>query len=242
MRKYALLAAAAAMAVSGSVAQADFMFQTKRTSIATGMFTGDDLVELDVQNTGANGTGTTLLAATVTFESVNLQTKALDPNAQFFIRTYDADGTGIHNGDATDNDMDASGIGQETPLGTYARFGSVSQWTQAGAVPDPASSDDPNGPHGGLGYPASGKYTDGQSLSTFTVIGGANLTSGGVTDTSFKPLAFAVVPAGQEVDFTVNAAGAIGASFAGVISTPEPVSLGLLGIGTMGLLVRRRRA
>lgn len=240
MRTYSLLAATAGLALTVSVVRADFLFLTSRTA-ATGMFAGDDLVELQVKNDGNNGTGTTLLAATVTFSSI-------DPNGIFFVRTYDADGTGLHNGspgsDPADNDMDVSGLGGETPLGTYLRFGSSSQWTLAGSNPDFASSDD--GPHplgpGEPGYPSSGKYTDGQSLSGFTVIGGANLTSGGVSDTSFKPLAFAVVPRGQEVTFDVNVAGATGPAFTGRITYPEPATLGVLAVGAIGSMARRRRA
>lgn len=241
MRKYALLAAAAGLALAGNVARADFKFQHNRnngtnTPIASGMFAGDDVVELDVQNDGTNGTGTTLLAATVTFSST-------DSNGVFFIRTFDQDGSGMN------NDMDVSNQnGAAAPaFGTYARFGNTSQWTLAGSMPDNASSDDPNGPHG-VGqpnYPKSGMYTDGQSLAgPLTVIGGANLTTGGLNDATMKPLAFAVVPHGQEVTFDVNVAGSIGAAGTASIvdAVPEPTTLGLLGLGTIGLLARRRRA
>jgi len=243
MRKYALLTAVAAMAVSGSVAQADFIFTTNRTNITTGMFSGDQVVELDVKNDGNNGTGTTLLAATVNFESVDVKSGAANPNAQFFIRTFDQDGSGMNNDDDVSNQSgNAAGS-----FGTYARFGNTSQWVLAGSMPDNASSDDPNGPHG-MGqsnYPGSGAYTDGQAIKgSMTVIGGANLTTGGLNDTTSKPLAFAVVPAGQQVRFDVNVAGSAGPSYVGPPiddpPIPEPASIGLVGFGLLGLMRRRR--
>lgn len=199
------------------------------------MFAGEDLFELDVQNDGHGGSGTTLLSATVTFSST-------DPNGVFFIRTYDADGTGTHNGgspstDPRDNDFDASGLGGETSLGTNVRFGSSQQWTLAGSTPEFWSSDDPAfcppGPmcNPGANYPTNGKYTDGMAIKgPITVTGGANISNGGLPDTTFQPLAFAVVPAGEPVEFSVQAT-----------SSPEPASLALVIIGAAALFPRSRR-
>jgi hypothetical protein len=236
MRDYALAIALVALALSGTAARADFQFRSERSAITFGMFTGDDLFELDVMNDGHGGSGTTLLSATVTLSST-------DPNGVFFIRTYDADGTGMHNGgspssDPTDNDFDASGLGGESPLGTYVRFGPPSQWTIAGSDPEFLSSDDPGfqnegpGPGGpGINYPPSGKYTDGMALKgPITVIGGTNIRDVGLPDTTFQPLAFAVVPHNEPVEFSVQATG-----------SPEPASLGLVAIGAAALLARRRR-
>lgn len=235
MRNYALPMALVVLALSGTAARADFQFQHTRRAITSGMFAGDDLFEVDVMNDGHGGSGTTLLSATVTFSST-------DPNGVFFIRSYDADGTGMHNGgnpsaDPTDNDFDATGVGGETPLGTYVRFGPPAQWTLAGSDPDFLSSDDPGfqhyyGPQGpGLNYPLSGKYTDGMAVKgPITVAGGANISGGGLPDTTFQPLAFAVVPANEPVDFAVQAT-----------SSPEPASLGLVAIGAVAFLGRRRR-
>ena len=239
MRKYTTIAAAAALALSGAVARADFVYNTSRTSITSGMFAGDDVEELDIMNDGTHGTGTNLIAPTVTMQA--LLNGQPDPNGVFFIRTYNDDGTGIHNGgspstDPTDNDFDASGVGGESPLGTYVRFGPPSQWTLAGSDPEFLSSDDPGfsqyyGPQGpGLNYPLSGKYTDGMAVKgSISITVGANLTGGGLPDTTMQPLAFAVVPHGQPVQFTVNP-----------IPSPEPAGVLIAVVGITGLLVHWR--
>ena len=250
MKVHVLIAAAAAFALSGVSARADFVFQHSRTAITSGMFAGDDLVELDVLNDGTQSTGTTLLAATVVLESFDPAGKTVP--GRFFIRSYDSDGTGRHNGaspssDPTDNDMDVSGIGGESPLGTYVRFGNPAQWT-FGSHPTFLSSDDPSyvaNPKD-ANYPASGKYSDGQALAgPLQVIGAANLTGGGLTDSTFTPLAFAVVPHLQTVRFDVNIAGLVGPAYTGPPlddpSSPEPGSLGLLGLAGMAMAGRRSR-
>jgi len=239
MRKHTTIAAAAALALSGAVARGDFLYQTKRMQITSGMFAGDDVEELDIMNDASHGTGTALLGATVTMEAtLNGQP---DPNGVFYIRTYDADGTGMHVGgnpssDPADNDFDVSGVGGESPLGTYVRFGPPNQWTLAGSDPEFLSSDDPgfsqyDGPQGpGLSYPLSGKYTDGMALKgPITVNAGANLAGGGLPDTTMQPLAFAVVPHGESIQFSVIP-----------IPSPEPAGLLAAVVGITALLVRRR--
>lgn len=241
MRIGTTIAAAAALAMSGAVARADFQYHTSRTQFLSGMFAGDDVEELDIKNDGTNGTGTKFVAATVTMEA--LLNGQPDPNGVFFIRTYDVDVTGTHRGgspstDPLDNDFDVSGVGGESPLGTYVRFGPPSQWGWAGSDPDFLSSDDPGfikyfGPDGGPGvnYPPSGKYTDGMALKgPITVIGGANLNVG-LPDTTFQPLAFAVVPHGESIQFTVTP-----------IPAPEPGGTLVAVVCITGLLARRRRA
>lgn len=253
------LAAGIVIVLCAPLGRADFLFQTTRNAITTGMFTGDDSVELKVMNDGQNGTGTTLLAATVTFESYDFAKHKLAPG-QFFIRAYDF-GMDTHFGgdpssDPRDNDMDISGFGGEFPPGTYARFGSTTQWTLAGSSPMIWSSDDPQFTPPGPGemlppnYPSSGNYTDGQAVAgPITVIGGANLTSGGVNDTIFRTLALAVVPHNEEVVFDLSVAGSQGPAYTGppiadpipIPSVPEPTSLGLLGLSALMQMTRRRR-
>lgn len=247
MKLRVLLAAVLGLTLSSVWARADFVFLHNRTTITSGMFAGDDVVELDVKNDGTHGTGTTLLAATVVLESFDPTGKTFP--GQFFIRAYDSDGTGRHNGgdpssNPTDNDMDVSGIGGESPLGTYVRFGNPTQWT-FGSHPTFVSSDDANyvGNPKDATYPASGKYSDGQALAgPLQIIGAANLTGGGITDTSAMPLAFAVVPRFQPVRFDVNIAGSVGPSYTGPAIDdpfPEPASLGLLSVAGITVAVRR---
>ena len=245
-----VFAAAVALGLGAPVANADFVFQHRRSVITSGMFAGDDMVELDVRNDGQNGTGTALIAATVVFESFDPATGQTVPG-QFFTRAYDSDGTGRHNGgspssDPTDNDLDVAGIGGELPLGTYARFGNPTQWT-FGSHPTFLSSDDPNyvsNPKD-VNYPASGKYADGQALAgPLQVIGAANLTGGGLGDTAFASLALAVVPHNQPVRFDVNVAGFVGSSYTGPAIDdpfPEPAGLGFLGFAMLTLMARRCR-
>ena len=94
-------------------------------------------------------------------------------------------------------------------------------------------------------YPSSGKYSDGQALpGPLQVIGAANLTGGGITDTAFASLAFAMVPHDQPVRFDVNLAGFVGPTYSGPAiddPMPEPAGLALLDLAGMAVAGRRSR-
>jgi hypothetical protein len=228
MRKYAVLAAAAGLALTG-VAKADFIIDHTRVAITSGQFSGDDMVTFTVTNNGLGNTvGTSkLLAVDVTMGST-------DANPKFFIRTYDNDGSGIN------DDADLAG-NAGTPLGSFVRAGTTAQFTIVSSNPPLNSPDDQ------VTTKANAPYTDGQSLPGFEMVGAANLTGGGVNVATPKTFAVAVVPTGQQVHLS----GLLGAESGDALpftadapgtNVPEPTSLGLLTLGLGGLMVRRRRA
>lgn len=235
MRKLALLAAAAGLAAVGSVARADFTLTHSRTPITSGMFAGDDLVTLTIQQTG---TGT---AQTGTVISFDLTESSVAASPKFFIRTWSIAGGGY---DATvTNDTNADFVDQgetETDLatprpdraGSSARVGDGTTAFQNATLLQATPTE------------TATTYTDGQSVPTFDVKVGENGTTGYAVTTP-RTLALAVIPSGQDVTFhgTVSAFGGTAADLAfSVTDTPEPASLSLLGIGAAGLLMRRRRA
>jgi len=246
MRKFALLALAAA-AVSGSVAKADFVVSSSRTSNAFTIGSQSyDVVTWSVLNNGLNGTGTKLAQVDMAF---------YDPNKGMLI--------GVDVG--THPDIYNLNLGQVNTSPTVSYMdGNLSH---SNAAPGESilranlTVDQATGSPGSDTFASS--YTNQQAVAG---IAGDLFWSGSQPTISVTPLAFAytVVASGDPVTLLAPGAtrptavstaweqpatgfGVVGGSFIPITAsitngTPEPASLGLVGFAAAGLLARRRRA
>ena len=234
MRKFALVAAAALMAAAGSAVKADFVFQTIRTPVTTGIFAGDEQVVLQIeQGSGTAATGN-IISTVTSLSSIAAQPK-------FFIRTWNAAGGGWDTGDNVTPGSNAD-FGNQGTLSVDT----TTPRTPAGVGSNVKLIGATNTVLATTPSETATTYTDGQAVSGFSVTDGIGGTTGAAV-TTFKTIATAIVPVGQEVTFsgTASAAGGTAPDQAFVVqdpTVPEPASLAFAGIGGLGLLARRRRS
>jgi len=246
MRKIALLAAVAGVVAVGSMAHADFVYSILPITQISGTGTpldGDDVVTLMIQQTG---TGTAQVGNVSNYSGVTLTSTSANP--QFFIRTFDLNGSNSAGNGPAYNSTSASNVNPDLgnqaiteldgvtsrpgPSGSYVRLGtnSASDMAKFSLLASTPSE-------------SQGTFSDYQALATFSVDGGEPAPTGFNVNTA-KTLAVAVVPHGQEVTFSgtvfATSLGSVPSVFS--LSVPEPTSLALAGIGAAGLLARRRRA
>lgn len=249
MRKLGVLAAAAGLAVSGSVVKADFVLsstrQTGAITVASGPTAGTyDLVNFFITNTGTNGTGTTLNSVDIALYSPSGMLIGVGNGAKGGLPATSADVFATNS--ANVNSWIADNTSPFTLTSTAG--GSV---LLAGSNPANTAS---------VG-PSSQTFTNNELVAG--IAGAIFSTTGTQANTSPIQIAEAVVPTGALVEilnpvtsgrvFEPNSGtfSPLSGNFQAnndttangpyVNAVPEPGSLALVGIGAVGLLARRRR-
>jgi hypothetical protein len=234
-----LLAAGAVLALVGSSAHANFIVTGKRDpATGAGVPAGYEMIRWFAVNDGVGGSGNQLQSVDATM-SIDLNKS---PNGKFFVNFQDADNDGAP-------DANFTGGGSfiiSNPPGSYIRVGGA--LTFGTTFVPPGAFSDPDGTGAPTVNPLPQDNPAFANVKSFRVAG-AN-TTGPVLATTAQnaglgaQFAAAIVPAGTVVNFSGFIAGKVGPNnltFTATDPVPEPTTVGLLGVGAVGLLSRRRR-
>jgi len=231
MRAKLWIAGAVLATLTGSASANFVVTYTTQPAAGAGVPAGYTQYRFFAFNDQQGGTGTQLQSVDATMSIVSPADKSL------FIAFQDIDND-------TANDANFVGAGSSfaiaNPPGSYIRVGGAGSF---GTTFLPANStSDPEGTGSPSANPLPENNPAFQNMKAFRVAG-ANTTSpvGAITGAGAQ-FAAAVVPNGTVVNFKGFIAGKTGpANLTFDVTTPEPGTVALLGVGAIGLLKRRRR-
>lgn len=221
MRKSVVFAAAAALASAG-VARANFHISAVIQNLAD----GNERTEIFALNNGVDGTGTKAIASDITIADLS------GPNLVIgFVNnapTAHADVMGVFAPDPYNSDRSFVNLLGDPSGGTSGIDNDPTAYSVVSTVP---ANTHANFTHGVTQFEVVGVNLFGGVDATSAANGGKGAL-----------IAVAVAPIGDQINFQGSIGGDSGdpQPFSWP-SIPEPASLSMLGVGALGLLVRRRR-